>query len=134
MLYCFAGLSRRNFRKLRPSTDPDVRLSRIRLLIWLIVCLISVYPTLFSLKSISSSCQSLCILTLTINPHIAFPSVRRVGTPIYGISAQGSYPCNLKPYCLRLAHYITVTHSRLASNAVVSSLFDRISTCRIARP
>ena len=27
-----------------------------------------------------------------------------------------------------------VTHSRLASNAVVSSLFDRISTCRIARP
>ena len=29
---------------------------------------------------------------------------------------------------------ITVTHSRLASNAVVSSLFDRISTCRIARP
>ena len=57
----FAGSSRRTFHKVRPSTDPNVRLSRIRLLIWLIVCLISVYPTLFSLKSISSSCQSLCI-------------------------------------------------------------------------
>ena len=44
-----------------PLTDPDVRLSRIRLFIWLIVCLISVYLTLFSLKSVSSSCQSLCI-------------------------------------------------------------------------
>ena len=55
------GSSRRTFRKLRPSTDPDVRLYRIRLLIWLIVFLISVYPTLFSLKSISSSCQFLCI-------------------------------------------------------------------------
>ena len=38
---------------------------------------------------------------------------------------------SLQPCCLRLAHYITVTHSRLASNAVVSSLFDRISTCRL---
>ena len=57
----FAGSSRRTFHKVRHSTDPDVRLSRIRLFIWLIVCLISVYPTLFSLKSISSSCQSLCI-------------------------------------------------------------------------
>lgn len=55
------GSSIRTFHKVRPSTDPDVRLSRIRLLIWLIVCLISVYPTLFSLKSVSSSCQSLCI-------------------------------------------------------------------------
>ena len=157
-----------------------MRLSRIRLLIWLIICLISAYLTLFSLKSISSSCQSLCIeqvsfsdiatcsslpssgithlqryygtirlpifllslfflltrhtlllfflklrkyrfspvdiqslyymnrsfrrrgavcnLTLTINPHIAFPSVHRVGTPIYSISALNSYPCNLTVY------------------------------------
>ena len=37
-------------------------------------------------------------LTLTINPHIGFPSVHRVSTPIYGISAQGSYPCNLTVY------------------------------------
>ena len=33
-----------------------------------------------------------------------------------------------------LSLHVTVTDSRLASNAVVSSLFDRISTCRIARP
>ena len=46
----------------------------------------------------------------------------------------GAQLLSLQPCCLRLAHYITVTHSRLASNAVVSSLFDRISTCRIARP
>ena len=171
----FARSSRRTFHKVRPSTDPDVRLSRIRLLIWLIVCLISVYLTLFSLKSFSSSCQSLCIgqvsfldiaicgslpssgithlqryywtirppifllltrhtlllfflklrkyrlspvdiqslyymnrsfrrrgavwnLTLTINPHIAFPSVHRVGTPIYSISALNCCPCNLAVY------------------------------------
>ena len=61
LLYFFAGSSRHTFHKVRPSTDPDVRLSRIRLFIWLIVCLISVYLTLFSLKSVSSSCQSLCI-------------------------------------------------------------------------
>ena len=54
------GSSRRTFYKMRPSKKPDVRLSRIWLFIWLIICLISVYPTLFSLKS-SSSCQSLCI-------------------------------------------------------------------------
>ena len=41
---------------------------------------------------------------------------------------------SLQPYCLRLAHYITVIHSRLASNAVVSSLFDEISTRRIVHP
>ena len=46
----------------------------------------------------------------------------------------GAQLLSLQPCCRRLAHYITVTHSRLASNAVVSSLFDRISTCRIARP
>ena len=46
----------------------------------------------------------------------------------------GAQLLSLQPCCLRLAHYFTVTHSRLASNAVVSSLFDRISTCRIARP
>ena len=46
----------------------------------------------------------------------------------------GAQLLSLQPCCLRLAHYITVTHSRLASNAVVSSLFDRISTCRIAHP
>ena len=46
----------------------------------------------------------------------------------------GAQLLSLQPCCLRLAHYIAVIHSRLASNAVVSSLFDRISTCRIARP
>ena len=46
----------------------------------------------------------------------------------------GAQLLSLQPCCLRLSHYINVTHSRLASNAVVSSLFDRISTCRIARP
>ena len=46
----------------------------------------------------------------------------------------GAQLLSLQPCCLRLAHYFTVTHSRLASNAVVSSLFDSISTCRIARP
>ena len=165
---------------MRHSTDPGVRLSRTRLLMWLIVCLISVYPTLFSLKSVFSSFQSLCIgqvsfldiatcsslpssgithlqryygtirlpifllslfllltrhtlllfflklrkyrfspvdvqslyymnrsfrrrgavwnLTLTINPHVAFPSDHRVGTPIYGISALNCCPCNLAVY------------------------------------
>ena len=46
----------------------------------------------------------------------------------------GAQLLSLQPCCLRLAHYITVTHSRLASNAVVSSLFDRISTCWIVHP
>ena len=46
----------------------------------------------------------------------------------------GAQLLSLQPCCLRLAHYIAVIHSRLTSNAVVSSLFDRISTCRIARP
>ena len=46
----------------------------------------------------------------------------------------GAQLLSLQPCSLRLAHYIAVIHSRLASNAVVSSLFDRISTCRIARP
>ena len=46
----------------------------------------------------------------------------------------GAQLLSLQPCCLRLANYINVTHSRLASNAVVSSLFDRISICRIARP
>ena len=46
----------------------------------------------------------------------------------------GAQLLSLQPCCLRLAHYITVIHSRLASNAVVSSLFDRISTCWIVHP
>ena len=46
----------------------------------------------------------------------------------------GAQLLSLQPCCLRLAHYITATHPRLASNAVVSNLFDRSSTCRIARP
>ena len=37
-------------------------------------------------------------LTLTINPHVAFPSDHRVGTPIYGISALNCCPCNLAVY------------------------------------
>ena len=41
---------------------------------------------------------------------------------------------SLLPCCLRLARYITATHPKLASNAVVNSLFGRISTCRIAFP
>ena len=41
---------------------------------------------------------------------------------------------SLQPYCLRLAHYITIIHSRLASNAVVNSLFDGASTHRTIYP
>ena len=43
----------------------------------------------------------------------------------------GAQLLSLQPCCLRLAHYIAVIHSRLASNAVVSSLFDRfhLSDC-----
>ena len=37
-------------------------------------------------------------LTLTINPHVAFPSDHRVGTPIYSISALNCCPCNLAVY------------------------------------
>ena len=46
----------------------------------------------------------------------------------------GAQLLSLQPCCLRLAHYITVTHSRLASNAVVSSLFDGASTHRTIYP
>ena len=34
----------------------------------------------------------------------------------------------------RLAHTVAGINSRLASNAVANSLFDRISTCRITHP
>ena len=46
----------------------------------------------------------------------------------------GAQLLSLQPCYLRLARRITATHPKLASNAVVSSLFDRSSTCRIARP
>ena len=68
----------------------------------------------------------------TINPHVAFPSDHRVGALEFWDFGAGLL--SLLPYCLRLARYITATHPRLASNAVVSSLFDRISTCRIVHP
>ena len=46
----------------------------------------------------------------------------------------GAQLLSLQPCCLRLAHYIAVIHSRLASNAVVSSLFDGVSTHRTIYP
>lgn len=52
-------------------------------------------------------------------------------TPFYGFHRSIVIPATLPS---TLTHYIAVIHSRLASNTMVSSLFDRISTCRIARP
>ena len=46
----------------------------------------------------------------------------------------GAQLLSLQPCCLRLAHYIAVIHSRLASNAVVNSLFDGASTHRTIYP
>ena len=49
----------------RPSQNPDLRLSRIRLFIWLIFCQISVYSTLFSSKVVFLLFQSLSIAQVT---------------------------------------------------------------------
>ena len=59
------GSSRRTPLRARPSPDPDVRLSRIRLFVWLIFCRISVYSTLFSSKVVFLLCQSLSIAQVT---------------------------------------------------------------------
>ena len=58
----------------------------------------------------------------------------RVDTRHSGLEYFDAGSLSLQSCCLRLAHHITVIHSRLASNAVVSSLFDRISTCWIVHP
>lgn len=49
----------------RSSQNPDLRLSRIRLFIWLIFCQISVYSTLFSSKIVFLLFQSLSIAQVT---------------------------------------------------------------------
>ena len=52
-------------------------------------------------------------------------------TPFYGFHRSIVIPATLPS---TLTHYIAVIHSRLASNTMVSSLFDRISTCWIVHP
>ena len=53
---------------------------------------------------------------------------RRLATPC---TNYGTVYADMESGVLFIAY---VTHSRLASNAVVSSLFDRISTCWIVHP
>ena len=56
-------------------------------------------------------------LTLTIKPHIAFPSVHRVGTPICGISAQ--FLPGTGTGCSTAAHCLWIVFARLCVNALM---------------
>ena len=73
-------------------------------------------------------------LTLTIKPHIAFPSVHRVGTPICGISAQ--FLPGTGTGCSTAAHCLWIVFARLCVNALsglylISTVPPRIMLCTL---
>lgn len=64
---------------------------------------------------------------MAINTHVAFRSVNSVS--LLEDSDFGAQSLALLPNFLRLAHVITDINSRFATDGVVSTLSDRISTC-----
>ena len=79
---------------------------------------------------------SLCILFHVYTPPFAenLYLVPGVWHPVFVSRLLSQKMRSLSTHPLLSVYRITVAHPRLASNAVVSSLFDRSSTCRIARP